>query len=35
MRYFRFAAAAEQHGLRPCLRCRPELAPAPLSRVMP
>ena len=21
-------AAAEQHGLRPCLRCRPELAPA-------
>ena len=28
VRYFRFAAAAEQHGLRPCLRCRPELAPA-------
>ena len=26
--YFRFAAAAEQYGLRPCLRCRPELAPA-------
>ncbi|MGY3943956.1 DNA-3-methyladenine glycosylase 2 family protein [Aeromonas tecta] len=28
VQYFRFAAAAEQHGLRPCLRCRPELAPA-------
>ena len=28
VRYFRFAAAAEQHGLRPCLRCRPELAPS-------
>lgn len=27
VQYFRFAAAAEQHGLRPCLRCRPELAP--------
>ncbi|WP_420913202.1 AlkA N-terminal domain-containing protein [Aeromonas salmonicida] len=28
VRYFRSAAAAEQHGLRPCLRCCPELAPA-------
>ncbi len=28
VQYFRFAAAAEQHGLRPCLRCRPELAPS-------
>ncbi|HHQ4650431.1 TPA: Ada metal-binding domain-containing protein, partial [Aeromonas hydrophila] len=28
VRYFQSAAAAEQHGLRPCLRCRPELAPA-------
>ncbi|PJG57973.1 AlkA N-terminal domain-containing protein [Aeromonas cavernicola] len=28
VRYFPSAAAAEQHGLRPCLRCRPELAPA-------
>jgi AraC family transcriptional regulator of adaptative response / DNA-3-methyladenine glycosylase II len=26
-RYFASAAAAEQHGFRPCLRCRPELAP--------
>ncbi|WP_298444398.1 Ada metal-binding domain-containing protein [uncultured Ferrimonas sp.] len=25
--YFATAAAAEQAGLRPCLRCRPELAP--------
>lgn len=29
VQYFRVAAAAEQHGLRPCLRCRPELAPSP------
>ncbi|WP_429067583.1 AlkA N-terminal domain-containing protein [Aeromonas bestiarum] len=28
VRYFQSAAAAEEHGLRPCLRCRPELAPA-------
>lgn len=28
VQYFRVAAAAEQHGLRPCLRCRPELAPS-------
>lgn len=28
VRYFFSAAAAEQAGLRPCLRCRPELAPA-------
>ncbi|MFM7968186.1 Ada metal-binding domain-containing protein [Aeromonas sp. A-5] len=28
VQYFQSAAAAEQHGLRPCLRCRPELAPA-------
>lgn len=28
VRYFPSAAAAEQHGLRPCLRCRPEIAPA-------
>ncbi|KUE80252.1 AraC family transcriptional regulator [Aeromonas schubertii] len=27
VRYFFSAAAAEQTGLRPCLRCRPELAP--------
>ncbi len=27
VRYFQSAAAAEQYGLRPCLRCRPELAP--------
>jgi AraC family transcriptional regulator of adaptative response / DNA-3-methyladenine glycosylase II len=26
-RYFSIAAAAERHGFRPCLRCRPELAP--------
>lgn len=26
-RYYDSAAAAEQAGLRPCLRCRPELAP--------
>lgn len=26
-RYFESAAAAEQAGFRPCLRCRPELAP--------
>jgi len=28
VRYFFSAAVAEQAGLRPCLRCRPELAPA-------
>ncbi|MCH7370500.1 DNA-3-methyladenine glycosylase 2 [Aeromonas sp. MR16] len=28
VQYFRVAAAAEQQGLRPCLRCRPELAPS-------
>jgi AraC family transcriptional regulator of adaptative response / DNA-3-methyladenine glycosylase II len=27
IRYFANAAAAEQAGFRPCLRCRPELAP--------
>ncbi len=37
-RFFDSAAAAEQAGFRPCLRCRPELAPgrtavAPVSRV--
>ena len=26
-RYFSTAAAAERHGFRPCLRCKPELAP--------
>src|SRR5580704_8102244 len=26
-RFFTSAAAAEQAGFRPCLRCRPELAP--------
>jgi AraC family transcriptional regulator of adaptative response / DNA-3-methyladenine glycosylase II len=26
-RFFRFAAQAETEGFRPCLRCRPELAP--------
>jgi len=26
-RFFRSAAAAEREGFRPCLRCRPELAP--------
>lgn len=26
-RFFETAAAAERHGFRPCLRCRPELAP--------
>ncbi len=26
-RFFDSAAEAEQHGFRPCLRCRPELAP--------
>ncbi len=28
-RFFRLAAQAEQAGFRPCLRCRPELAPGP------
>ena len=27
MRFFTFAAAAEDGGFRPCLRCRPETAP--------
>lgn len=27
-RFFETAAQAEAHGFRPCLRCRPELAPA-------
>jgi len=27
VRYYRSAAAAEDDGLRPCLRCRPETAP--------
>ena len=27
MRFFAFAAAAEEDGFRPCLRCRPETAP--------
>lgn len=31
-RFFRWAAQAEEAGFRPCLRCRPELAPG-LSRV--
>src|SRR5437763_12548148 len=31
-RYFSNAAAAERAGFRPCLRCRPELAPG-LARV--
>ena len=31
-RFFSHAAAAERHGFRPCLRCRPELAPG-LARV--
>lgn len=33
-RFFRNAAAAEKSGFRPCLRCRPELAPgnAPVDR---
>jgi AraC family transcriptional regulator of adaptative response / DNA-3-methyladenine glycosylase II len=28
MRFFEFAAAAERAGFRPCLRCRPEVAPS-------
>src|SRR5215210_1225491 len=31
-RYFSNAAAAERQGFRPCLRCRPELAPG-LARI--
>ncbi|UBO75053.1 AlkA N-terminal domain-containing protein [Aeromonas rivuli] len=34
VRYFQSAANAEQFGLRPCLRCRPELAPG-LQQVLP
>jgi AraC family transcriptional regulator of adaptative response / DNA-3-methyladenine glycosylase II len=30
-RFFAVAAAAEQEGFRPCLRCRPELAPGQAS----
>lgn len=30
-RFFPSAAAAESHGYRPCLRCRPELAPGNAS----
>src|SRR5262245_59513808 len=30
-RFFANAAAAETAGFRPCLRCRPELAPGPAS----
>ncbi len=35
MRFFPSAALAESHGFRPCLRCRPELAPgqAPIDAV--
>ena len=33
VRYFFCAAAAEQAGLRPCLRCRPELAPGERQRL--
>src|SRR6185369_14633377 len=34
-RFFARAAVAEQSGFRPCLRCRPELAPghAPMDAV--
>lgn len=32
VRYFPTAAAAENAGFRPCLRCRPELAPGPWHR---
>ncbi|MCU0634911.1 MAG: helix-turn-helix domain-containing protein [Gemmatimonadaceae bacterium] len=31
-RFFVSAAAAERRGFRPCLRCRPELAPADVAR---
>ena len=30
-RFFNLAAQAEQAGFRPCLRCRPELAPGPAT----
>ena len=30
-RFFTLAAQAEQAGFRPCLRCRPELAPGPAT----
>jgi AraC family transcriptional regulator of adaptative response / DNA-3-methyladenine glycosylase II len=30
-RFFRHAAQAEAEGFRPCLRCRPELAPRPMG----
>ena len=33
--FFGHAAQAEQHGFRPCLRCRPELAPGQGSTEMP
>src|SRR6266849_3956497 len=32
-RFFNSAAAAERAGFRPCLRCRPELAPGRLDAV--
>jgi AraC family transcriptional regulator of adaptative response / DNA-3-methyladenine glycosylase II len=32
-RFYRSAAAAERRGFRPCLRCRPELAPAAVGAV--
>ncbi|RZS52118.1 Ada metal-binding domain-containing protein [Sphaerotilus mobilis] len=34
-RYYRHAAAAEAAGFRPCLRCRPELAPGLAALDMP
>lgn len=34
-RFFDSAAAAERAGFRPCLRCRPELAPGKAALVMP
>lgn len=33
-RFFALASQAEAAGFRPCLRCRPELAPAPGSRAV-
>jgi len=34
-RFFASAAAAERRNFRPCLRCRPELAPHPASAAVP
>ncbi|MDD2924298.1 DNA-3-methyladenine glycosylase 2 family protein [Rhodoferax sp.] len=34
-RFFHHAAQAEQAGFRPCLRCRPELAPATQAGAVP